>query len=147
MRQKRTTGVPRDRIRTMTGEFCVLRLWESHLNWSPSNTSRYRCSGGRSVLSSVGKRTTQFSNSTIPVHSRVLSSGATLPSWAKLSFSSPVKRFQLLDHTGELRDQWRLRASLRTHSHQLSVIPKLLFFARAEAHPEVFFVPPVVRKN
>src|SRR5713226_8200911 len=65
----------------------------------------------------------------------------------KLSLSSLVKVFQFLDHTGELRDQRVLRASLRKHFHKLSVIPELLFFARVEAHPEVFLVPPVIRKN
>jgi hypothetical protein len=65
----------------------------------------------------------------------------------KLSLSSLAKVFQLLDHAGELRDERVVRASLRKHSNKLSVIPELLFLARAEAHPEVFFVPPVIRKD
>src|SRR4029077_9280804 len=61
--------------------------------------------------------------------------------------SSLVKVFQLLDHTSELCDERVLRAALRKHSHKLSVIPELLFLARGEAHPQVFLVPPVIRKN
>ena len=65
----------------------------------------------------------------------------------KVSLSGLIEVFQLLDHTGKLSHERVLRASLRKHSYQLSVIPELIFLARVEAHPEVFFVPPVVRKN
>jgi hypothetical protein len=65
----------------------------------------------------------------------------------KFSLSSSVKVFQFLDHTGELRNQRVLWASPCKHPHKFSVLPEQLFLAYGEAHPEVFFVPPVIRKN
>ena len=65
----------------------------------------------------------------------------------KLSLSSLIQVFQFLDHTRELRDERVLRTSLRKRTHKLSVIPELLFLAHGETHPEVFLMPPVIRKN